>query len=33
LDTIVIAVGMPFCLAFLDQPVDEVVALWESWVE
>lgn len=33
MDTIVIAVGMPFCLAFLDQPVDEVVALWESWVE
>ena len=28
-----IAVGMPFCLAFLDQPVDEVVALWESWVD
>ena len=32
-DTIVIAVGMPFCLAFLDQPIDEVVSLWESWVE
>lgn len=32
-DTIVIAVGMPFCLAFLDQPIDEVVTLWESWVE
>lgn len=33
MDTIVIAVGMPFCLAFLDQPIDEVVTLWESWVE
>jgi len=33
MDTIVIAVGMPFCLAFLEQPIDEVVALWESWVE
>lgn len=33
MDTIVIATGMPFFLAFLDQPVDEVVKLWESWVE
>lgn len=33
MDTIVIAVGMPFCLAFLDQPIDDVVELWDSWVE
>lgn len=31
MDTIVIASGMPFLLAFLDQPLDDVVALWESW--
>lgn len=33
MDTIVIATGMPFFLAFLNQPVDDVVRLWESWVD
>ena len=31
MDTIVIATGIPFFLAFLDQDIDEVVAMWESW--
>jgi hypothetical protein len=33
MDTIVIATGMPLFLAFLDQHVDQVVKLWETWVE
>lgn len=33
MDTIVIATGMPFFLAFLDQQINEVVRLWESWVD
>lgn len=33
MDTIVIAPGMPFFLAFLDQPLADVMALWASWVE
>lgn len=28
-----IATGMPFFLAFLDQHINEVVRLWESWVD
>ena len=28
-----IATGMPFLLAFLDQHINEVVRLWESWVD
>lgn len=33
MDTIVIATGMPHFLAFLDQHIDDVIALWESWVD
>jgi len=33
MDTIVVATGMPLCLAFLGQDVDDVVRLWESWVQ
>ena len=32
MDTIVIATGMPFLLAFLDQRIEDVIELWESWV-
>lgn len=28
-----IATGMPFFLAFLDRDINEVVRLWESWVD
>ncbi len=33
MDTIVIATGMPFALAFLGQSLDDVVGLWEHWVD
>lgn len=33
MDTIVIATGMPFFLAFLDQHIDQVVRQWELWVD
>jgi hypothetical protein len=33
MDTIVIATGMPFFLAFLDQDIDDVVEIWERWVQ
>lgn len=33
MDTIVIATGMPFLLAFLDQDLDDVVEIWERWVQ
>jgi hypothetical protein len=33
MDTIVIATGMPFLLAFLDQDLDDVVELWDRWAQ
>ena len=33
MDTIVIATGMPFLLAFLDSDLDEVVEVWERWAQ
>jgi hypothetical protein len=33
MDTIVNGTGMPLFLAFLGQDFNDVVRLWESWVE
>jgi len=33
MDTIVVATGMPFTLAFFDQPLGGVVELWQQWVQ